>query len=511
MIQDAKQKKFDLIVTREVCRFARNTVDTLVVTRELKEYGIEVYFVEDNIWTMDGDGELRLTIMATLAQEESRKISERVRAGQKISRDKGVLYGSGNILGYDRDKAKGTYVINEEQAETVRMIYDMYSAGKGISQIRDEMIRRKRKDSSGLVRWENAKVSRVLHNSTYKGYPAYLKSRRNNFLDQKIILNRDEDTYLYVKGDFEPIISEEQWDRCKQIREQRTRYRKFRTENGEVLHKTGIHESSDVWTKKLKCRCGYKMRKNKWRKNKNGEVIYGYKCYNQLNYGSKDVRIEAGIDDSKSCNLREICDWKLEMMARHIFAGLWGNKKDILNNVSSLYQIGVFQEYQKAAEIKATVDKEIAKLDEKLKRLTRMRLEDEIPKESYLELKKEIEQEKIELINKRRILDAGMVPNEDGEEEPAKKVEDFLLSKMDFTEHYVDREVIKQFVHTIVPVTETCFHWYMNFDLIDVPNDMKKLVWEFTIDYKSARSYRKEKNGMLRPNQWQDLTVKVFI
>ena len=77
MVQDAKQKKFDLIVTREVCRFARNTVDTLVVTRELKNYGVEVYFVEDNIWTMDGDGELRLTIMATLAQEESRKTSER--------------------------------------------------------------------------------------------------------------------------------------------------------------------------------------------------------------------------------------------------------------------------------------------------------------------------------------------------------------------------------------------------------------------------------------------------
>lgn len=228
------------------------------------------------------------------------------------------------------------------------------------------------------------------------------------------------------------------------------------------------------------------MRKNKWRKNKNGEVIYGYKCYNQLNYGSKDIRIEAGIDDSKSCNLREICDWKLEMMARYIFAGLWGNKKDILNNVSSLYQIGVFQEYQKAAEIKATVDKEIAKLDEKLKRLTRMRLEDEIPKESYLELKKEIEQEKIELINKRRILDAGMVPNEDGEEDPAKKVEDFLLSKMDFTEHYIDREVINQFVHTIVPMTETCFNWYMNFDLIDKPDDMKKLVWEFTIDYRGT-------------------------
>ena len=103
MISDAKRGKFDLIVTREVCRFARNTVDTLQLTRELRNFGVEVFFVSDNIWTMDGDGELRLSIMATMAQEESRKISERVLAGQKISRQKGVLYGSGNIIGYDRD------------------------------------------------------------------------------------------------------------------------------------------------------------------------------------------------------------------------------------------------------------------------------------------------------------------------------------------------------------------------------------------------------------------------
>lgn len=130
MMEDAKAGKFDLIVTREVCRFARNTVDTLVHTRELKSIGVEVFFVEDNIWTMDGDGELRLTIMATLAQEESRKTSERVRAGQKISRDNGVLYGNGNILGYDR--VGGTYIINEEQAETVRLIYNLYASGLGI-------------------------------------------------------------------------------------------------------------------------------------------------------------------------------------------------------------------------------------------------------------------------------------------------------------------------------------------------------------------------------------------
>ena len=92
MISDAKRGKFDLIVTREVCRFARNTVDTLQLTRELRNFGVEVFFVSDNIWTMDGDGELRLSIMATMAQEESRKISERVLAGQKISRQNGVLF-----------------------------------------------------------------------------------------------------------------------------------------------------------------------------------------------------------------------------------------------------------------------------------------------------------------------------------------------------------------------------------------------------------------------------------
>lgn len=143
MIEDAKRKKFDLIVTREVCRFARNTVDTLVVTRELKNYGVEVYFVSDNIWTMDGDGELRLTLMATMAQEESRKISERVLAGQAVSRENGVLYGNGNIIGYDR--VDGTYVINPEQAVTIRTVFELYSQGLGQKEIVNELTRLDRK------------------------------------------------------------------------------------------------------------------------------------------------------------------------------------------------------------------------------------------------------------------------------------------------------------------------------------------------------------------------------
>ncbi len=99
MMGDAKLGKFDLIVTREVSRFARNTVECLEFTRQLKSLNVEVYFVHESLWTFDSGSEMILTIMAMVAQEESRKMSERVKAGQAISRKNGVLYGNGNILG----------------------------------------------------------------------------------------------------------------------------------------------------------------------------------------------------------------------------------------------------------------------------------------------------------------------------------------------------------------------------------------------------------------------------
>nr|MBR6100790.1 recombinase family protein [bacterium] len=134
MLKDAEKGCFDLIITREVSRFARNTVDTLQETRKLKKMGVEVFFKEDNIWTLnDEDGELRLTIMATLAQNESKKTSQRVKAGMKISYENGVVYGTGNILGYDRVGKE--MIINKEQAETVKMIFELYLKGYGSKKI----------------------------------------------------------------------------------------------------------------------------------------------------------------------------------------------------------------------------------------------------------------------------------------------------------------------------------------------------------------------------------------
>ena len=129
MIHDAKCGLFDLIITKEVSRFARNTVDVLKYTRELKELNIGVLFINDNINTLDKDGELRLTIMASIAQEESRKTSERVKWGQQRRMEQGVVFGR-NILGYNLKN--GVLTINEEEARLVRHIYNKYLEGKGL-------------------------------------------------------------------------------------------------------------------------------------------------------------------------------------------------------------------------------------------------------------------------------------------------------------------------------------------------------------------------------------------
>lgn len=508
MLNDAKYHKFDLIVTREVCRFARNTVDTLVITRQLKEIGIEVYFVEDNIWTMDNDGELRLTIMATLAQEESRKTSERVRAGQKISRDNGVLYGNGNILGYDR--LGDTYVINEDQAETVRIIYDLYLKGNGFNKIVNELVRLKRKDSSGLVRWDATKVSRILHNATYKGYQGYYKSYKNNHLDQKTIVNRDEDTYLYVKGRFTPIISEEVWDKCKALRESKLTLRK--TQEGK-LERTGTRTSEDIWAKRLVCRCGHRMRKDRWHVNKTG-LTYGYKCYNVLNNGSKQARIDAGLDAGKYCDMGTIADWKFDLMLHELLKALNLNNDDLIEKAYNQFENSYTKETKEARELR-DAEAKLRKIRIKLENLTEMRVNGEIDKQEYSSLKAKINGEM--LIAEKEIDDIKrVVLEEERKTTPLVSMDVFrsmAVEDLDFTKPIRHSALVNTMIKKIVPNTSLDFKWYLNLypKRDDAGDEEYKEVVEFTIDYGAAKDFRNNRGEMLRQNQWKDLTVRVMI
>ncbi len=508
MIEDAKKKKFDLIVTREVCRFARNTVDTLVVTRELKNLGIEVYFVEDNIWTMDGDGELRLTIMATLAQEESRKTSERVLAGQKISRDKGVLYGSGNILGYDR--VGGTYVINEEQAETVRMIYEMYLQGMGFTKICHELIRLKRKDASGLVRWECSKVSRILHNATYKGYQGYFKSHRNNYLEQKPITNHDESTYLYVKGKYEPIISEEVWDECKKLRESRLTKRKVKSSGETIVG--GFQPTKDLWAKKLICRCGYRFRKDKWHHNKSG-LTYGYKCYNQLNFGSKQIRVDARLPADDYCNVGCVADWKLDMMFAAVLRTLKGVKNDVIRHAYKIFNDNNKRDFSLIDRQIGELEGHISKEKMKLENLTDMRMSGEISKDEFISYKEKICANilKFELrLNDLR----GKLMEEDKEILPKMTYDQFeamVELSIDFTKPVLQSSVAEQLIEKIHVDTEHDFTWYLNLFPHGEEHKEYKEAAVIKIEFDEAKEFRAQRGAILRRNQWWDLTVRIMI
>ena len=258
MIEDAKKHKFDMIITREVSRFARNTVDTLQYTRMLKEHSVEVYFINDGIKTFDGDGELRLTIMATLAQDESRKTSIRVKSGQQTSMNNGVIYGNGNILGYDR--VGKDMIINPEQARTVRLIYDMYLEGCGLVKIKDELERRGYKTSQGNDKWFPTVISHVLKNSFYCGIITYHKEYVPDYLKQKKVKNYGEIEFTQVQGKHEPIITVEEFERVQRIMETKTNKMPYLNKGSQK----GKKPRTTVWGKLLICECGSTFSMRRW-------------------------------------------------------------------------------------------------------------------------------------------------------------------------------------------------------------------------------------------------------
>lgn len=503
MLNDAKSGKFDLIVTREVSRFARNTVECLEFIRQLKSLNVEVYFVHESIWTLDNSGEMILTIMAMVAQEESRKMSERVKAGQAISRKNGVLYGNGNILGYDR--AGDTYVINQEQAETVRLIYNLYDSGMGMQAIRNELIRLGKKNARGTTEWDVTRISRCLRNTVYKGVMAYNKSHSNNFLDQKTIVNRDEDSYMYVEGKFEPIISSELWERCKHIRESRKKVQSIDV-NGQIAIRTiASHKNNNVWTNKLRCRCGSSMRKNKWHTRHNGVTTFGYKCYSQLNNGADKI-VEQ--DNQGFCNVRAICDWKLEMMALYVFRHLFRDEK-ILGLATEKLKAECFLQKQKKEKIRKNYEEKIKYLTEKVRRLIEMRANGEIDKDTYLTMKLKAEADKEQAQQELLLFDRNC--DDSGYKNISEKdVKVYLRQIASFKNTAIDTGLVEKFVTRIQVERETEFSWYIDFDLNSKIEKRIRNI-EFTITYKNALKFRIARKEILRENQYKDLKVIVYI
>lgn len=209
MIADALDGKIDRIITKSVSRFARNTVDSLVTIRELKAKGIGCYFEKENIDTLDSKGELLLTIMSSLAQEESRSISENVTWGQrKRFADGKVTMPFKRFLGYDKGP-DGEPVINEEEAAIVRRIYKLFLAGKTPSGIAKALTADSIPTPGGMTVWQPTTVKSILTNEKYKGDALLQKSFTTDFLTKKAKINEGEVPQYLVEGSHPAIVSRE--------------------------------------------------------------------------------------------------------------------------------------------------------------------------------------------------------------------------------------------------------------------------------------------------------------
>ena len=215
MVRDALDGKIDLIVTKSVSRFARNTVDSLTTVRKLKEAGVEVYFEKENIWTLDSKGELLITIMSSLAQEESRSISENVTWGQrKRFADGKVSIPYGQFLGY-RKGADGLPEIVPEEAEVVRRIYRLFMQGKTPNVIAKLLTTEGIPTPGGKKVWQFTTVESILTNEKYKGAALLQKKFTVDFLQKKMKVNEGEVPQYYVENSHPPIIQSDEWDRVQ--------------------------------------------------------------------------------------------------------------------------------------------------------------------------------------------------------------------------------------------------------------------------------------------------------
>lgn len=328
MVEDALDGKIDLIITKSVSRFARNTVDSLTTVRQLKEVGVEIYFEKENIWTLDSKGELLITIMSSLAQEESRSISENVTWGLRKQFAEGkVHFPYTNVLGFKAGE-DGAIVVDQDEAKTVRYIFQQALIGKSPYHIAKDLTEQVIPSPSGKSHWNATTIKRMLRNEKYKGDALLQKTYTTDFLTKKKNINRGELPQYYVENNHEAIVDRETFDAVQQ-----------------VLENKGRKSSTTIFSSKLVCGdCGHFFGSKVWHStSKYRRVIY------QCNEKYK------GISKCSTPHVteEEVIQWFISTVNQVL-----DNRIEVIDNLYVLLSIGnleVIDEQIKVLETEAEV------------------------------------------------------------------------------------------------------------------------------------------------------------
>ncbi|PRR84511.1 recombinase family protein [Clostridium vincentii] len=312
MIADALLGKIDLILTKSVSRFARNTVDTLTNVRQLKAKGVEVYFEKENIYTMDSKGELLITIMSSLAQEESRSISENVTWGQrKRFADGKVSLPYKHFLGYEKGEDSLPKII-EKEAVVVRLIYKKFLEGKTPSGIAKHLTINKIPSPAGKEVWQPSTVLSILKNEKYKGDAMLQKSFTVDFLTKKKKINEGEIPQYYVEKSHPAIITPEVFDLVQH---------EFKKRKDAKGYKTG----GSCFSGKIVCgKCG---------------SFYGSKVWHSTSKYRKVIwQCNSKFKNEEKCSTPHLYEEKLKEAFLGAFNSILNNKDEILKGYEAIIQ-----------------------------------------------------------------------------------------------------------------------------------------------------------------------------
>ena len=360
MTRDAKRHKFDLILTKEISRFSRSTLDSIKYTQELLSNGVGVYFLNDNINTILPDSELRLTIMSSIAQDEVRKLSERVSFGMKRSIDNGVVLGCSNIYGYVKDKGK--LVIDDEQAKMIKIIFDRYAnTTDGLSKVSRYLFSLGYKSRTGK-RIDTTILTRIIENPKYKGYYCGHKTKVLDYrTKQKKRLN-ESDWIIYKDYDnVPPIVSEELWERANiKLRERQDSFTN-RTVNKKVF------QNRYTYSGKIYCGChNVTYHRSSAGKRKNNPV---WEC--QV-YRKESL---------KGCSNPRVFEFELDEVFKDMFNKLFKRKNTIFDEILSECK-NHLETNNSELDIK-NLESKILVLNNKKDKLLELVMEEYLSKEDY--------------------------------------------------------------------------------------------------------------------------------
>ena len=415
MVDDAKKKKFDLILTKEISRFSRNTLDSIKYTQELLSCGVGVHFLSDNINTFQPDSELRLTIMSSIAQEEIRKLSERVRFGYKRSVEKGIVPGSNNIYGYTKNKGK--LVIDEEQAKFIRLIFETYvSENIGVHRLGFKLF-----EEYGVTNYSGKPIAgtvikNIIRNPKYKGYFCAHKETTVDYHDRKRKRFKRDEWIVYKDNETcPPIVSEELWDKANEILDARSKkhdqinknnkYNKFPFSGLMHCHFDGATFVRGTY----QIGKGDRSRRRKF-----------WACNNYRIHGKKKT---------EGCNSPVLYYEELVEVCKKILNMILVCQDDLISEINDMISdIRNKKDYKK--EIKL-IDEKLFKTNNEKKELIMMRMRKEIDLKEYNSLKDDLD-EKINSLeeNKRKLIEEEQneQSSEKNFEEFKKKINDMVLS-----------------------------------------------------------------------------------